>query len=164
MHFEKVSLQQFTKDVQKQYPQLSEALIENLWNKIKLPQRSSQFSAGYDFYAPAAELFSKNPTKVLTGIRWIGDEDKVLLLFPRSGLGCKYGVRLSNTVGVVDSDYCNSDNEGHVMAFVEAREECFVDAGKAFMQGVIVPYTVVADDAATGVRNGGFGSSDEKSN
>lgn len=165
MHFEKVSLAQFTKDVLKSYPQMTTELIEQLWNDIKLPQRSSVFSAGYDFYLPAAELFTPTkPTKVMTGIRWIGDGDKVLLLFPRSGLGCKYGVRLSNTVGVVDADYCNSDNEGHIMAFVETREDCFVDKGKAFIQGVIVPYALVADDAATGVRNGGFGSSDEKSN
>ena len=35
-------------------------------------------------------------------------------IYPRSGQGFKYGIKLANTVGIIDSDYYHSDNEGHI--------------------------------------------------
>ena len=40
----------------------------------------------------------------------------VLKCYPRSGLGFKYRLQLNNTVGIIDSDYFYSDNEGHIFA------------------------------------------------
>jgi dUTP pyrophosphatase len=51
-----------------------------------------------------------------TGIRAVGmNTDTVLLMAPRSGLGFRYRVGLANTIGVIDSDYAGSSNEGHIM-------------------------------------------------
>ena len=52
--------------------------------------------------------------KIPTGIRAEIDEGWVLALFPRSSLGFKYRLQLNNTVGIIDSDYFYSDNEGHM--------------------------------------------------
>ena len=86
----------------------------------------------------------------------------MLLLAPRSGLGFKYRLQLNNTLGVIDSDYSFSDNEGHIMAklFNDGREgkTLTLPQGAAFMQGLFVPYGVTTDDDASAVRNGGFGS------
>lgn len=77
---------------------------------------------------------------------------------PKSGLGFKYGMRLSNTIGIIDSDYYFSDNEGHIQAKFSAHKPFSVNAGQKFMQGIFIPYGITCDDHANAVRNGGFGS------
>ena len=90
------------------------------------------------------------------------EEDWVLKLYPRSGLGFKYRLQLNNTVGIIDSDYFYSDNEGHIMAKItnDSREgkTMEISAGMGFMQGIFLEYGITVDDDARGIRNGGFGS------
>ena len=82
--------------------------------------------------------------------------------YPRSGLGFKYRLQLDNSVGIIDSDYFYSDNEGHMFAKItnDAKQEktLTVEKGQGFMQGIFVEYGITVDDDATAVRNGGFGS------
>lgn len=86
------------------------------------------------------------------------------MCLPRSGLGFKYRLQFDNSVGIIDSDYSRSDNEGHIFAKLtnDGREgkTVSIKQGQAFMQGIINRYFVVDEDATEGVRNGGFGSSD----
>ena len=113
--FEKVSFEQFKKDWQGEHPQDTEEVIREIYDGIRLPKRATAGSAGYDFFAPAA--FTLKPgemTKILTGIRARIDDGWVLKLYPRSGLGFKFRLQLNNTVGIIDSDYYGSDNEGHI--------------------------------------------------
>ena len=90
----------------------------------------------------------------------------VLKCYPRSGLGFKYRLQLNNTVGIIDSDYYYSDNEGHIFAKLtnDTNEEKMVEvaAGSGFMQGIFVEYGITVDDDVTDVRNGGFGSTTGK--
>lgn len=44
------------------------------------------------------------------------EDNWVLQCYPRSGLGFKFRLQLNNTVGIIDSDYYYSDNEGHIFA------------------------------------------------
>ena len=82
------------------------------------------------------------------------------MLFPRSGLGFKYRLMLNNTVGVVDADYFNANNEGHIFIKLTNAGERPLDvgAGEAFAQGVFLPFGLTEDDDARGERTGGFGS------
>ena len=126
-------------------------------------KRATIGSAGYDFYAPFAFSLPPGSTiKIPTGIRCKMDEDWVLKLYPRSGLGFKFRLQLNNTVGIIDSDYFNSDNEGHIFAKItnDSNEGKTLDigAGAGFMQGIFLEYGITVDDDADGVRNGGFGS------
>ena len=84
----------------------------------------------------------------------------VLKLYPRSGLGFKYRVRLENTVGVIDSDYYYSDNEGHIQVKLtnEGSKPMTVHKGEAYMQGIFSEYLLAVEDEVTEERNGGFGS------
>ena len=84
------------------------------------------------------------------------------MLYPRSGLGFKYIERFANSTGVIDSDYAYADNEGHIHCKVKFGTYVRLEAGKAFMQGVLVPFGITVDDDADGVRLGGFGSTDTK--
>ena len=145
------------------FPQYTEEDIKDMYESIELPSRATRGSAGYDFHAPFAfSLPAGSTIKIPTGIRAKMDEDWVLKLYPRSGLGFKYRLQLNNTVGIIDSDYFYSDNEGHIMAKItnDSNEGKTVDisAGMGFMQGIFLEYGITVDDDAQGVRNGGFGS------
>lgn len=131
------------------------------YDNIKIPKRATTGSAGYDFFAPFDFSLVPGATiKIPTGIRCILKEGFVLKEYPRSGLGFKYRVRLDNTVGIIDSDYYKSDNEGHIFIKItnEGQQILEVKQGEAFCQGIIVEHFYAEEDEVTEQRNGGFGS------
>ena len=154
--FEKVSLKQFKEGYTGED-------AESVYASIRLPERATAGSAGYDFYAPFdIELKAGETVKIPTGIRVRIDEGWFLSLYPRSGLGFKFRLQLDNTVGIIDSDYYNSDNEGHIFAKItncsNEGKTVNIAAGTGFMQGIFTKFCITVDDDAEGVRNGGFGS------
>lgn len=165
--FRKVSWEQFFEGWRDTFPESSEEEIRQIYDKLKLPRRATAGSAGYDFFAPADIVLKPGETaKIPTGIRAEMEQDWVLKLYPRSGLGFKYRLQLNNTVGIIDSDYFYSDNEGHIFSKItnDSRENKTVEipAGTGFMQGIFLEYGITLDDDATEVRNGGFGSTTGK--
>lgn len=160
--FFKVSREQFLEGMEDftQYPE--EQKLE-IYERIKLPKRATKGSAGYDFYAPFSFTLAPGQTiKIPTGIRAKMEENWVLKIYPRSGLGFKFRLQMNNTVGIIDSDYFYSDNEGHI--FVKLTNDSNegktveVEAGTGMVQGIFLEYGITVDDEAEGVRNGGFGS------
>lgn len=154
--FEKVSFAQYCKDVG------GDADLTTEYNDIKLPVRATKGSAGYDIFLPCSiDLEPGESIKIPTGLRCFLDANAVLMIFPRSGLGTKNRFIPKNLVGQIDSDYVNADNEGHIMMFMvnDGDRPLHLEKGKAFVQGIIVPYLTTIDDSATGERKGGFGSS-----
>ncbi|HCT65522.1 MAG TPA: deoxyuridine 5'-triphosphate nucleotidohydrolase [Lachnospiraceae bacterium] len=165
--FEKVSLNQFAKDWADTFNDTSN--IEDIYNSIKLPVRATKGSAGYDFFMPMDIRLMPNETiKIPTGIRCYMEEGWVLKCYPRSGLGFKYRLQLNNTVGIIDSDYYYSDNEGHIQAKItndtNERKEIKIACGDGFMQGIFVEYGITFDDECYMERNGGFGSTTSNRN
>ncbi|MDE6641397.1 MAG: deoxyuridine 5'-triphosphate nucleotidohydrolase [Acetatifactor sp.] len=162
--FEKVSFEQFLKDYNDTFDYgQSDEEIKKIWEDIKLPTRATIGSAGYDFITPIDFILEAGQKiKIPTGIRCRIDADWVLKLYPRSGLGFKYHLQLINTVGIIDSDYYNSDNEGHISVKItndsNEKKSVVIKKGNGFIQGIFVPYGITTDDEANGVRNGGFGS------
>lgn len=163
--FEKVSFEQFTKDFFTLYKEtvITTEELKEIYNNIKLPQRATTASAGYDFYSPWEISLDNQYIICPTGIRWVSnDPSLVLLLMPRSGLGFKYGLHLRNTIGVIDADYAGAKNEGHIMAKVAAEDPCQIKVGEGFMQGIIVPFAATDTEVTPGAkRDGGFGSTTE---
>ena len=86
----------------------------------------------------------------------------MLLILPKSGLGSKFRLQLDNTMGLIDGDYYNAANEGHIMVPItndsKSGKVLEVPAGKALVQAVLVPYGITFGDSAEGERTGGFGS------
>lgn len=161
--FHKVSFGQFAEGWKDTFPTASDEEIKNIYENIKLPKRATSGSAGYDFYAPADFVLNPGETvKIPTGIRAEMEEDWVLKCYPRSGLGFKFRLQLNNTVGIIDSDYFYSDNEGHIFSKItnDTKEGKVIElkAGTGFMQGIFVEYGITVDDDVTSIRNGGFGS------
>ena len=161
--FEKVSYPRFEADFLDCFPHLTAADAKSAYDALPLPRRATSGSAGYDFFAPAAfTLAPGEGIKIPTGIRARIDEGWVLTLYPRSGLGFKFRLQLDNTVGVIDSDYYGSDNEGHIFARLtcdsRSGKTVSVAQGSGFMQGIFLPFGICEGDEATQLRNGGFGS------
>lgn len=156
--FEKVSFEQYAKDVEK---------ADEIYENIQLPQRATKGSAGYDFYMPYDLTLAPGQTaKIPTGIRAKIADGWVLCLFPRSGLGFKYRLQLNNTVGIIDADYYLSDNEGHIFAKItndsNEGKTLTLKQGEGFMQGIFMPFGLAEDDNVQTIRNGGFGSTTKK--
>ncbi len=158
--FKKVSREQFEEAVNANplFGGMADA-----YESIKLPVRATVGSAGYDFYSPFDITLKVGETALIpTGIRARIDSGWVLAVFPRSGLGFKFRIQLDNTVGIIDSDYYGSSNEGHIMIKItnDGRQgkEAVIKAGQGFAQGIFLPFGITIDDSADQVRDGGFGS------
>ena len=161
--FHKVSEARFVEDWKDTFGEVFAEEVQEIYEGISLPVRATAGSAGYDFFAPVEITLQPGETvKIPTGIRVEMEQDWVLKCYPRSGLGFKYRLQLNNTVGIIDSDYFYSDNEGHIFAKLtndtNEGKTLVIPAGTGFMQGIFVEYGITVDDAAEGVRNGGFGS------
>lgn len=160
--FQKVSFSQFEADFKKNFPEYEN--VREIYDSIKLPKRATTGSAGYDFYAPVDITLEKGKSVLIpTGIRSKIEDGWVLQIFPRSGLGFKHRVQLDNTVGIIDADYYNSSNEGHIMIKLscDAHDDghtVSLSAGDGFAQGIFLQFGITVDDDASGIRGGGFGS------
>ena len=155
--FEKISFQQFKKDIKND--------IE-LYKSYSLPKRGTKNAAGYDFYALYDYILKPGEImKLPTGIKVSMESDDVLFLIDRSSMGFKYNVRMCNQVGVIDADYYNnSNNEGHMWIRIqnEGNKDYVVKKGEAMIQGIFMKYLKTDDDIESeSVRNGGFGSTNK---
>ena len=164
-HFEKVSFEQWKKDCG--VKGLPDSELREWYENIKMPRQATAGSAGLDFFMPFNLNFeSGSKFKIATGVRWVADgaNDRVLLIVPRSGLGFKYGIRLPNTIGVIDADYAEAENEGHILVALEnpSAENIQLPEGKPFVQGIIVKYEVPEGAGSEDARTGGFGSTDKQ--
>lgn len=183
--FEKVSYKQFKEDSAKLG---YKPLTEEEFNSLELPKRSSSGSAGYDFISPYSFTLSEKRDLVTIplGFKAIMPKNVVLIIVPRSGSGFKTGCRLANSVGVIDSDYSQSSNEGHIMlklykphhntqllslaclsdikqngGLQESFKDFNVKSGDRVCQGIFINYLLTDHDKVTKKRDGGFGSSGE---
>lgn len=184
--FEKVPLEEFIKEMSKTFsPDVFPSnQLKEMWENIRLPQRATHDSAGYDFFAPFSfTLAPGSSIKIPTGIRAVfTNPDWGLFIYPRSGIGFKTGIRLTNTVGIIDADYFTAENTGHILikldypanpavpTFLQKfgkalginRKDIEISVKKAFAQGVFLPYGITIDDDDYEKENrcGGIGSSD----
>ena len=133
------------------------------------PKRSTKKSAGYDIFSPIDfKLAPGEDIVIKLGIKAYMQDDEYLMIVPRSGLGFKFYSRLANTVGIIDADYYNNeDNEGEIAVKIRNEsedKELIVEKGKAICQAIFMKYLLVDGDSTDegGERKGGFGSTDNK--
>ena len=132
---------------------------------VELPKRKTKKSAGYDFFA--VENFTLYPNKLCiipTGIKAYMEDDEVLYLHIRSSVAFKRGVRMLNSIGVIDADFVdNPDNEGEISLGLLSHNDDIVhiQKGERIAQGVFHKFLITDDDDAEGKRVGGIGSTDK---
>lgn len=162
--FEKVSWGQFQKDYVDTFGEGKTINIDDvrkIYDDIKLPCRKTRFSAGHDISIPFnITLPSKEKLMIPTGVRCKMDTDYVMIIAPRSSLGIKKGLRISNTIPVIDSDYYDADNEGHIFVSVinDGKEPIKFKVGDNIVQALFVPYGIANDNVVMAERTGGIGS------
>lgn len=135
--------------------------IHEFYDEIKLPQRATAGSAGYDFFSPMYICLNPGETiHIPSGIRCKMPMAWCLLLMPKSGLGTRYRIGLNDTVGLIDADYYYAKNSGHIMITLtnNGDKKCAVGLGKAIVQGVFLQYGLTIGDYVEAEREGGFGS------
>ena len=162
--FEKISYEQYCKDVSGNSTEGFDFSRE--YQEIKLPQRATKKSAGYDFYSPYGFYLEPNKEiKLPTGIKVYMEDDEELLIFPRSSIGFKYNVKINNTIGKIDADYYNNtDNEGHIwIKFTNTGNKTWnVQQGDAVAQGTFYKYLTIDNDIPVKEKRvGGIGSSNK---
>lgn len=139
--FEKISFEQFKKDV---------ADDKKLYDKIIIPARSSNATAGYDLHLlNDLTLQPSEIAKLPTGLKARFQPDEALFLIVRSSTGFKYNIRLCNQVGVIDSDYYNNpDNEGHLWIKIQNEDNVAhsFKRGDALVQGIFTKFLTTDSD------------------
>ena len=155
--FEKVSIDEFSKYYDK-----------TLYEEYDLPKRMTSHSAGYDFFA--IEGFTLKPgeiKKIPTGYKATFGNDEMLMILVRSSMGFKYNVRMTNQVGIIESDYYNNiDNEGHMFVSLqnEGDRDFVVKKREGYAQGIFTKFLICDDDVITNERKGGLGSTNKERN
>lgn len=146
-----------------------------------MPRRATYGSAGYDFYAPEDyQLIPGEWTTIDTGVRFDGSENPYFLhqgrpipddgyphtvcvtypttwfmaIVPRSGLSFKYGLRIINTVAIIDKDYRDT-----IKLKITVDEPYTLKKFERFAQGLFLPFCIMSGEVKpTDERVGGFGS------
>ena len=137
--------------------------IKRLSETARLPERGSEYAAGYDLFADLdgdVEIPPHTTYMVNTGVAMEIPEGYWGGVFARSGLSAKENLRPANCVGVVDADYrgpiCVAlHNDGDVVRTITP--------GQKIAQMVVVPFLPVefeevAELSETVRGAGGFGS------
>lgn len=165
MRFEKVSFEVFKKDVIDNIGGVTEEAVKKAYESIKLPERKTKYSAGYDVCTPFAFYIPAGAKCVIpTGIRVVFSEDEMetwhLQMYVRSSVGIKDGIVLTNGTGVIDPDYHLAKNEGDMMLALYNTSDTHVyyDAGDRICQAVFAIHGLTENDKASGARLGGVGS------
>ena len=162
--FEKVSWEQFQSDyvnILGEGKTVDMNWLRDVYDNIKLPTRKTLYSAGHDISIPFDYSLAPGCKLMIpTGVKCFINSYYVMLIVPRSSIGIKKGLRLNNTVAVVDSDYANADNEGHIFVSVinDSNTVIKFKAGDDIVQAIFVPYGVTNEDGNLVKRGGGIGS------
>lgn len=137
--------------------------IRKLTDSAILPDRGSDYAAGYDLFADVKEdvkIKAHTTAMIPTGLAMEIPEGYFGGIFARSGLASKESLRPANCVGVVDADY---RGEVKVALHNDSDAERVITPGQKIAQLVIVPFLSVEFDeveelSATVRGAGGFGS------
>jgi len=134
--------------------------------ETQLPIRSDSRSAGFDFFCPIDVLLHPGEKKLIfTNVKAYMQDGEMLQMFPRSSMGIKKGLMLSNTVGIIDASYYeNESNDGNIglPLLNTSGKGLEIKRGERICQGIFVPYLIADEDTVLHAeRKGGFGSSGE---
>ncbi len=132
-------------------------------NEIILPKRQTEHSSGYDIYSNETAVIQPGEQHVFwTDVKVKMDPDMHLIVMPRSSLGIKKGLILTNTLGNIDSDYYYSGREkgdGNIVVALKNTSDRpqYVEEGERIAQGVLHKYYTFGEVVDV-KRDGGIGS------
>lgn len=136
--------------------------VKRLDKSLPLPQYQTTGSVGFDFYAREnTEIKPKEIVLVPTGLIITTPPGYMLALFSRSSTPRRKGLMIPNSVGIVDQDFCGSEDEIKIFLYNFTDQTAIVEKGERIAQGVFVRIDKGEweenDEIVTSSR-GGFGS------
>lgn len=126
-----------------------------------IPRYAHPTDGGMDITCPVDVTLAPGETRIVpTGLKVAVPEGWMLLVFPRSGLSAKTGLRVANSPGLIDAGY---RDEVGIILHNTGTAPAEIAAGSRIAQFVVVQRTAVSfvsveDVTAIGEnRGGGFG-------
>lgn len=136
--------------------------FKKLDDKAVMPSRSSDGAAGWDlFCVGGCPCVVNQPTVFGTGLAVEIPKGYAMLILSRSGHGFKHSTRLSNCVGLIDSDY-RGEIKVRMVRDADIPEFLMVYPGDRIAQAIILPIPEIeweeGELGETRRGEGGFGS------
>ena len=136
----------------------------------KLPVIANVGDGGADFYTAERVVLRPGTINNLipTGVKAYMNDGEVLLLFARSSMAKKCGLRMSNSVAVIDKGfYNNKSNEGHITFLYDniTDIEVIIEKHTRIGQGMFIKFLPIENIevlSQSQERTGGYGSSGNK--
>lgn len=160
---------------------------------ISLPKRTTFGSAGYDFFSPEDIIIPSHlkewdklvyssiqegwrvgrshpqPFLIKLGVKVYMNSNELLEVYLRSSSPARLGLVMANSVGIIDSDYCdNETNEGEIglLVYNITNHDVVIKKGDRVGQGIFKHFLLVDSESSTlnttfsdaYVRIGGYGS------
>lgn len=135
--------------------------ITRLRSDIELPEYKTSEAAAFDIAVCEGATIPPGETAFLpTGLIIQAPEGHMLVIAPRSSTFKKKGLRLGNTIGIIDRDFCGPDDELLIYLWNPGKVPVTVEAGERIAQGIFLPITRAEWDEGepTGSSRGGWGS------
>ncbi len=120
---------------------LMEIAIRRLRPDVPLPEYKTPGACAFDLAVIEGRTLAPNERGIFpTGLVVKVPEDHVLILASRSS-NAKKGITLSNGIGIIDGDYCGSNDQLHIALHNIGTEPYAVETGERIAQGMFVPIT-----------------------
>ena len=135
--------------------------ITRIRQGVQLPEYKTSEAAAFDIAVCEGGVVEPGKTLMLpTGLVIQAPEGHMLMIAPRSSTFKKKGLRLGNTVGIIDRDFCGPDDELMIFFWNPGNEPVTLEAGERVAQGLFIPVTRAVWDQGepAGPSRGGWGS------
>lgn len=136
--------------------------ITRLKDGVELPTYATAGSVAFDIaVAEDGVVPAKGTAMIPTGLTIATPPGYALLIAPRSSLFRKTGLRIGNTIGVIDQDFCGPEDELMLYLWNPSNEDVHVKRGDRLAQGLFVAIARAAwnEAPAEGSSRGGWGQS-----
>lgn len=136
--------------------------IKRIDKSLPLPEYHTSGSVAFDFYSRIDMVISPNTTAMLpTNFIIQTPPGYMLMIASRSSLFKKKGLKLPNSVGIIDQDYCGENDEMSLFVENHTGQEVEIKKGERLCQGIFVKIDKAEwgeVDQMSDVSRGGWGS------
>jgi len=137
------------------------ARITRIRQNVLLPEYKTTDAAAFDLAVCEGGIIEPGKTLMLpTGLVIEAPEGHMLMIAPRSSTFKKKGLRLGNTIGIIDRDYCGPDDEILLFFWNPGDQPVTIEAGERVAQGIFIPITRATwnEGSTSPTSRGGWGS------
>lgn len=137
--------------------------IKRIEKDLPLPKYESKGAVGFDFIAREDTVIQPKQIGLIPSNNIIETPPGyALVVAPRSSMPRKTGLSFPHSIGIVDQDYCGSEDEVLIQVYNFTDHPVEIQRGDKIAQGVFIP-VVIADWNEVESMNhnktrGGFGS------